>query len=65
MPYQELSQALSVSRQGTYQAKLAEVLGREQIRNVKFGATNDGAIEFDAQLSQGQYYVGAVIELDK
>ncbi len=65
LPYDELNQALNASNQGSYQAKLTQVLGKEQIRNAKFNATSDGAIEFDGRLSQGQYYVGAVIELDK
>jgi len=65
LPYEELNLALNKSNQGSYQAKLSQVLGKEQIKNVKFNATSDGAIEFDARLSQGQYYVGAVIELDK
>jgi len=65
LPYEELNLALTRSNQGSYQAKLAQVLGKEQIQNTKFTATADGAINIDARLSQGQYYVGAVIELDK
>ncbi len=65
LPYEELNLALNKSNQGSYQAKLAQVLGKEQIRNAKFNATTDGAIEFDSRVAEGQYYVGAVIELDK
>ena len=65
LPYKELAQALNTSRASSFEGKLNQVLGKEQIQRVKFDATADGAVEFDAKLAQGEYYVGWVIEVDK
>jgi len=65
LPYDELNKGLNISTASTFDGKLKQILGEQQVRNAKFNATADGAVEFDAQLRQGEYYVGWVIEIDK
>ncbi len=65
LPYKELAQALNVSNANSFEGKLNQVLGKEQIRRIEFDATPDGAVGFDAKLSAGEYYTGWVIEVDK
>lgn len=65
LPYSELNKALNLSNASSFEGKLKQILGKEQVQNIEYTATADGAVEFDAKLKDGEYFIGWVIEIDK